>query len=281
MAAEIREATSADLDAVVKLGLAEAEVDLLRWQWQRPDCDRGWVAVDRDKVVGHGVLDGTQAATVWSAEPDVRKALLARVMACAHERGLAQISVVTSPSDEALPGLLALNGFALDREILRMWCTLDPPLEQPTWPTGLTVRTYSPADDTRVHALLDHTYASWDPNYVARTHDSWLAAMTGHAEFDAGLWFLVERDGTLVACALHWKESNERGWVKDIVVEQSERGNGLGTALLQQAFCAYAERGVKQVGLKVDSTNPTSARGLYERLGFVTDQRIGVWVKRL
>ena len=38
---------------------------------------------------------------------------------------------------------------------------------------------------------------------------------------------------------------------------------------------------MKQVGLKVDSTNPTGAPRLYERLGFVTDQRLGIWVKRL
>lgn len=105
--------------------------------------------------------------------------------------------------------------------------------------------------------------------------------MTQHAEFDPALWFLVERDGALVACALHWKESEGRGWVKDIVVRESERGHGLGKALLRQAFGAYKTRGVDRVGLKVDSTNPTGAPQLYEREGFVIDQRLGIWHKRL
>ena len=48
---------------------------------------------------------------------------------------------------------------------------------------------------------------------------------------------------------------------------RSERGRGIAKALLQHAFRVYAARGAKQVGLKVDSTNPTGAIQLYERLG--------------
>ena len=81
--------------------------------------------------------------------------------------------------------------------------------------------------------------------------------------------------------ALHWKEHDGRGWVKDLAVHERERGHGLGTALLHHAFRAYADRGVERVGLKVDSTNPTGAPRLYERLGFETDQRLGIWQKRL
>jgi ribosomal protein S18 acetylase RimI-like enzyme len=35
------------------------------------------------------------------------------------------------------------------------------------------------------------------------------------------------------------------------------------------------------VGLKVDADNPTGAPRLYERVGFVTDRRYGIWAKRL
>jgi mycothiol synthase len=278
---EIRDAMWADFDAVMQLGVAEAEVEFVRRRWELLDYDRRWVAVDGDRIVGHGALDETQDATVLALDPGVGDALLARVVARAQERGFAQISVITAPGDKPLSELVRRNDFTLDREILRMWRTLDSALDQPTWPNGVTVRTYAADDGEEVHTLLDDTYAGWDRDYVARPHDSWLAVMTGHDEFDPALWFLAERDGTLVGCALHWKESDERGWVKDIVVHESERGNGLGTALLKQAFRAYAERGVKQVGLKVDSTNPTGAPQLYERLGFVTDQRLGIWVKRL
>src|SRR5258705_419289 len=127
----------------------------------------------------------------------------------------------------------------------------------------------------------------WD----APSTDNWVAvengAVVGYASLDENqdfvpaMWFLVERDGELIACALHWKEGQGRGWVKDIVVRESERGRGLAKALLQHAFRAYAERGADRVGLKVDSTNPTGALQLYERLGFVTDQRLEIWHKAL
>jgi ribosomal protein S18 acetylase RimI-like enzyme len=145
----------------------------------------------------------------------------------------------------------------------------------------VTVRSYTDADAERVHALLDDQYAGWDQSYVGRGHAGWLTFMTEHEDFDPAMWFLVERDGELVACALHWKESQGRGWVKDIVVRESERGRGLAKALLHHAFRAYAERGADRVGLKVDSTNPTGALQLYERLGFVTDQRLEIWQKEL
>jgi ribosomal protein S18 acetylase RimI-like enzyme len=70
---------------------------------------------------------------------------------------------------------------------------------------------------------------------------------------------------------LHWRESDGRGWVKDLVVRADERGRGLAKALLHSGLRAYAARGVERVGLKVDAQNPTGARELYARLGFVVD----------
>src|SRR5207245_6671109 len=131
------------------------------------------------------------------------------------------------------------SGFTLDREILRMWRSLGEPVPDAVWPDGINVRGYTDRDGEAVHALLDSEYAGWDADYVARSHEAWLAFMTKHDEFDPALFFLAERDGELVACALHWKESNGRGWVKDIVVSASERGRGLGKALLHHAFRAY------------------------------------------
>ncbi len=152
-----------------------------------------------------------------------------------------------------------------------MWRLLDGDLPEPRWPADAVLRTYEPRDAPAVKTLLDVAYSSWDDAYPLRTRCEWERWMTQHDEFDPGLWFLVERDDELVACALHWRETERRGWVKDLVVRESERGRGLAKALLQLGFRTYAERGVERVGLKVDSRNPTGALQLYERLGFVVD----------
>jgi ribosomal protein S18 acetylase RimI-like enzyme len=125
--------------------------------------------------------------------------------------------------------------------------------------------------------LLDEAYRGWDAGYVPLAHEDWLRAMTGDAEYDPTVWWLAERDGVLAGCALWWSS----GWLKDIVVRESERGRGVGAALIRQGFAEFARRGVRRVGLKVDAANPTGAPRLYERLGFVTEQREQIWALTL
>ena len=286
---EIRDATDEDFEAVFELldrrsraafGVSDQKREHLRQRWDLPSTGR-WVALENGTVAGYAALDENRDFVHTASDPNVGDALIARVEHKARVRGFPHVATIALPEDSLLYSTVQRNGYRLDREILRMWRTLDSNLPDPIWPDDVTVRAYTDADAERVHSLLDEQYAGWDRSYTPRSHEGWLSFMTVHDDFDPALWFLVERDGDLVACALHWKESQGLGWVKDIVVRESERGRGLGKALLHHAFHAYAERGVERVGLKVDSTNPTGALQLYARLGFVTDQRLEVWQKRL
>jgi mycothiol synthase len=287
--AEIRDATPDDFDAVFALldarsraafGTSEQQPEFLRQGWALPGYGK-WVAVAGGAVVGYAGLDEDQEFVHTAADPTVGDELLAHVEHQARVRGFDQLSATAVPEDEPLDAALQRNGYHLDREILRMWRSLDPPLPEPVWADGVAVRTYTDADGERVQQLLDAIYSGWDESYVARSHEGWLAFMTKHDDFDPAMWFLVERNGALVACALHWRAHERGGWIKDIAVQEHERGRGLGKALIQHGFREYAARGVRRVGLKVDSTNPTGAPQLYERLGFVIDQRLGIWAKAL
>lgn len=286
----IRETTWDDLDDVVELltarsraafGVSEVQRDQVAQSWELPGYDIGWVAVGNGGIVGHAALDATHDVVHAAADPADGDALLERVERRAREREFGDIALTVVPEDRPLHALVRRGGFVLQREILRMWRPLSEPFDGARWPDDVAVRTYTDGDGERIQALLDETYAAWDVDYVPRAHDSWLAFMTDHDEFDPELFFLAERDGELVACALLWKGVNGRGWLKDIVVREDQRGRGLAKALIHHAFRAYADQGVTRVGLKVDSSNPTGALQLYERLGFVTDQRQGLWVKRL
>jgi mycothiol synthase len=286
---EIRAFGQADFDEVFDLldarsraafGVSEQNREVVR-QWLAVPGTEGWVAVEAGRVVGHATLSESHDAAIVAGAPELNDALLAVVEERAHERGFDNLVVITPREDEQLDALVRRSGFSLDREVWRMWRSVGGDLPEPNWPDGVTVRTYTDADGEQVHALLDAAYVGWDTEFVAQSHDGWLAFMTQHDEFDPELWFLVERDSELIACALHWKEHQRRGWVKDIVVAESERGNGLGRSLLHHALRAYSARNVEQVGLKVDSTNPTGAPQLYKRVGFTTDRRYGTWIKRL
>jgi ribosomal protein S18 acetylase RimI-like enzyme len=285
----IRDVTEDDFEAVFDLltarsraafGISAEQPAFLRQRWDSPLTDN-WVAIGSGAIVGYAGLDENHDFVHAAKDPDVGDALLAQVEDQAQARSFPYVTAVAAPEDAPLYSAVQRNGYTLDRAILRMWRLLDGALPDPVWPEGLSVSPYTDADAERVHALLDEQYAGWDQSYVARSHPTWLTFMTEHEDFDPAMWFLVERDGELVACVLHWKESQRRGWVKDIVVRESERGRGLAKALLHHGFRAYAERGADRVGLKVDSTNPTGALQLYERLGFVADQRLEIWQKQL
>jgi mycothiol synthase len=287
--AGIRDASLDDFDAVFELldarsraafGISQQDRKYLRQRWELPGGG-DWVAVRNGTIIGYAGLDESREIVHAAVDPQVGDALFAHVEHKARARGFDHLAVTAVPEDEPLYAAVRRNGYVLEREILRMSCSLNGDVPDATWPAGVTVRTYEDADGPSLHALLDEAYAGWDRDYVARSHDGWLSFMTAHDDFDPEMWFLVERDSALVACALHWKENRGRGWIKDIVVRKSERGNGLGKALLHHGFRAYADRGVDRVGLKVDSTNPTGALQLYARVGFETDQRLGIWQKRL
>ena len=284
----IRPATPEDLDAVFALltareraafGRSELERPHLEQAWRLGTTDR-WVA-ENDALVGYAALDATQDVDVAAGDAPVGKALLRTVAERARERGFDHLTAIVSRRDVQLDALVRRSGFEQRGEVLRMWRALDGGRAAPPLPDGISLRTYRDADARRVQRLLEDAYAGWDESHVARSHDDWLQWMTGHDEFDPAFWLVAERDGELVGCALNWAPREGAGWVKDLVVRADERSRGLGSALLQATFAAYAARGARRVGLKVDSTNPTGAPRLYERVGFTTDRREGIWVKAL
>jgi len=285
----VREATGEDVDAVFALlerrnlavfGESELESRWIEHTLAQNGCDC-FVAEDDGRVVGWASLDSDHDFTLAAVSDDGAGELFFRVEELAAERGFDSLTNIVVREDTQQWSLLERSGFEIDREVLRMWRTLDGDVAAAEWPSDVSVRSYLDADGERVHELLDDAYAGWDRDYVERGHDDWLAFMTAHDDFDPALWFLAERDDQLVGCALHWRETQGKGWVKDLVVDPSERGRGLGKALLQHGFAAYRDRGAERVGLKVDAGNPTGAPQLYERVGFVIDRRYAVWIKRL
>jgi mycothiol synthase len=285
---EIRAATVDDGEQVFQLldgrsraafGISEVSRPLVLAELRRSVVDR-FVAEEGGRVIGYAHVRPTNDIVVATGEAAIGDALLARVEERAREHGVAAIEATLVAEDVPFHSLVNRARFLHERVILRMWRTLAGEVPEPVWPERTTLRTYDDDDGPQVKSLLDDAYA-WDAHYTPQPHDQWLAFMTDHDEFDPSLWFLVERDGELVACALHWRVHNRRGWLKDLVVDKSMRGLGLGKALVRHGLRAYEVRDVERVGLKVDAANPTGAPALYAREGFVTDQHLEIWRKVL
>ena len=281
----VRGATWDDFDAVVDLlvrqnraatGIAAVRPEFVRAEWEVPSFEVGrdnWLAGE----AGYAAVTAGGRLVLTAPDDATADALLEHAIARARECGRSRLELMPVPGDERHAGLLHRHRFELLIELLLMWRALPGVAEKQQWPAGIAVRTFEPDDAFAVHALLDEAYGDWDRTYVPLAHEDWLRLMTGDVEFDPTTWWLAERDGVLTGCSLWWSS----GWLKDVAVRESARGEGLGAALVQQGLAEFARRGVKRVGLKVDAANPTGAPRLYERLGFVTERTEEIWALSL
>jgi ribosomal protein S18 acetylase RimI-like enzyme len=82
--------------------------------------------------------------------------------------------------------------------------------------------------------------------------------------------FVARNEGTLVgtlALVVFRIPTGLRGWIEDVVVDESARGTGVGEALTLAAIDEAKRRGLRSLDL---TTRPTrdAANRLYSRLGF-------------
>jgi mycothiol synthase len=261
-------------------GIAGISAEHLRSEWELPGFTLGednLVADDGGRAVGYAAVTPRRELVLAAAGDTVADELLERILVRARGRGHELVTLAVRSPTSLLGALVKRHRFVLDRETLLMWRPLGGALDDPRLPPTVALRTFELADAAAVHRLLDEAYLGWDSGYLPVAHADWVAAMVGDSEFDASVWWLAERAGALVGCALHWSS----GWLKDLAVAHSERGRGLGAALVQQGLAEFSRRSLSRVGLKVDGSNPTGAIRLYERLGFVATSRESIWVRSL
>jgi ribosomal protein S18 acetylase RimI-like enzyme len=87
---------------------------------------------------------------------------------------------------------------------------------------------------------------------------------------------LVARDGQAkivgsLALVIFRVPTGVRAWIEDVVVNESARGSGVGSALVNAALARAAEAGARTVDL-TSRPGREGANRLYQRLGFETRQ---------
>jgi len=153
-------------------------------------------------------------------------------------------------------------------ETWRMRVELDSAvLRDPAWPAQVRTRAFRADDARSLHRLLEHAYRRGGGS-VDR-FEAWMPRLTGDDEFDPEVCFLAVSGTELAGAAVCWTSA----FVKDLVVHESWRGQGLGEALLRHACASFAARGAAAVELKVEATNANAIR-LYQRVGMRVVERI-------
>ena len=269
------------LDLASDTWLAERDGGVRAYAWllardEHRDLN-GWFVVhpdDRGLGVEPWLLDGME-----------RRAGEHAMVAPSGDAVLMRVGTIGPDTDTH--ALLASRGYEQARSFCKMSVRLEPPVTRPPLPDGVVVRalgSFDPADPERidprvVHATYVEAFAGhW--GWVAPTFDEWTIRTEFPDGVDPALW-LVAFDGDEPVGVALCSDDEGRGYVETLGVRPAWQGRGIGGALLRWAFAAFAERGLLDVDLGVDSENPTGAMGLYERAGMHVTRRYDVFERRL
>jgi len=277
-------AVAADAEAVAEV-VAALESSLYgRTTFSQADLEEEWlerdlehdVCVVRDggRVVGYGVLQ--ELGDLWRAEGYVHPRAAGRGIGTliatgfeqdAARRGARRIQNSVLELDSAARRLLESMGYGAVRVFREMRIELEAPPPAPQWPDGLRVDSFDPERDARAfHAAGQEAFADhW--GHTPRGFASWSKSHLASERFDPTLWCVVRAGDEIAAGTICTSDTYGGGWVHVLFTRRPWRSQGVGAALLADAFGRFWERGEHSVGLGVDAASDTGAFRLYERAG--------------
>ena len=190
------------------------------------------------------------------------------------------IQSLINNQDETGHSLLRNNGYSPVRYYWRMEIKLQEAPVAVIYPAGITLRPF---------IKDEHAVAVWQADNEAfrdhwgshdRTYEEWAHGKFGNPNFDSTLW-MIAWDGDEVAGFSQNRFRKGIGWIGTIAVRRLWRGKGLGIALLRHTFGEFYKRGMKTIGLGVDSANLTGATHLYQRAGMHVAGEFAMYEKQL
>ena len=247
----------------------------LEEEWAELDVERDVRVVrDGDRIVGYGAVRerGELTRVEGYVHPDAVGRGIGRLIATGLEANAArggarrvQNSVIEA--DPVAGGLLETLGYRSVRIFRELRIDLDAPPPAPEWPDGLRVVAFDAERDAAAfHAAQQDAFTDhWD--YTPRSFASWTKAHLEGERYDPGLWCVVCAGDEIVAGTISTGDTYGGGFVHVLFTRRRWRRQGVGAALLADAFGRLWELGERSVGLGVDAASDTGAFRLYERAG--------------
>jgi GNAT superfamily N-acetyltransferase len=244
-------------------------------EWLELDVERdARVVRDGDRVVGYGVV--RERGEHWLVEgyvhPDAHGRGIGQLIAAELEEDVARggargVRNAILEADSTARDLLESLGYRALRVFREMRIELEAPPPAPEWPDGLRVVPFDPERDAvEFHAAHQEAFAdAWDLN--PREFESWSKGHLGSERFDATLWCVVRADDEIAAGTISTGDTYGGGFVHALFTRRPWRNQGVGAALLADAFGRFWERGEGSIGLGVDAASDSGAFRLYERAG--------------
>jgi mycothiol synthase len=208
-------------------------------------------------------------------------ALAEQVFQNLRERGMREVE--TEERDRpATDGFLKSLGFSVVRAFSFMRRNLDSLPSLPGLPPGVDIGLVEPTDDIlQVNVALDNEAFCEHYNHRPATLPEYRFFVKSAAEDGAKFYLRLARvDGRPVGYLWYGYFPREiasigkkRSGLWDIGVLKPYRGHGIASALMVAAMADLKQAGMVEAELRVDDTNVTGARRVYEKLGFTLAYR--------
>lgn len=251
-----------------------SEEDLMD-EWVDLDLERNtYVVRDGERIVGYGAVRdrGGLSRAEGYVHPAAQGRGIGMLLATRFERHAAAIGGRRIQNgvyevDTAAGSLLQSIGYRAVRVFREMRIELAAPPPMPTWPNGLHVAAFDPDRDALAfHAAQQEAFADhWE--YVARDFASWSKIHLTSGRFDSSLWCVVRAGDEVAAGTICTANTYGGGFVQILFTRRPWRRQGIGAALLADAFRKLWDCGERSVGLGVDADSGSGAFRLYERAG--------------
>jgi len=234
------------------------------------------------RIVGYEEISNLYGYAVLSVDgyihPDYKGLGIGTTLLRAVERRAREMMAFAEPDvrvsikttiDRDEPDGIALHeneGYLSTHYHWRMEIILDGIPAVPQLPGGIELRPFR---------QMVHDVAVWQANNEAGrdepgSHywslDQWREYRFDDPEYDPSLWAIAWAGDEVVGYSLNRYRSGI-GWGRAVGVRPQWRRRGIAQALLLHSFGEFHRRGMRTIGLSVDSHSPTGAQRLYQKVG--------------
>ena len=167
-------------------------------------------------------------------------------------------------------------GYTPERYFIEMSRPLDD-LPDANLPDGIVARPVKQAEERKIwdascEAFRDH----WG---YAEPKEEHYISYQGSKYFQPDLWQVAWDGDEVVASIMNYidhdynkKYNRKRGWTENISTRKAWRQLGIAKALIIRSMHMHKEKGMKEVGLGVDTNNLSGALRLYQSCGYKQDK---------
>jgi GNAT superfamily N-acetyltransferase len=255
------------------------EADLVS-DWQRPsfDVEDSTIGIfDGVRIVAYAELSGGDRGAA-AVDPEFRGRGIGTYLASWMQEKAKQrrLSVIGMPVPQGSPGDRLLERLGYDIR-WTSWVLSLPEgraIEERPLPPGYSIMTAMDRDHRAAWAVVEDAFLEWSAR-ERQSFEDFMAGVVERPGFEPwNLRVATDPIGEVVGVAFLIR-ADEFGFIEKLAVRRDRRHQGIGRALIADAFAEARAHGATRLELSTDSR--TGALSLYEKIGM---EVTSVWVNR-